>query len=63
MRENAKYVRQVVVDVSDAKVDPDDVSDYLMRLELDWPREVGTRMRAAQTAALTIEEAKAQEAR
>jgi hypothetical protein len=56
MRENAKNLRQCIADLSDSTRSVDDLWNYLIRLEKEWPQQVGTAMRAAVTAALNAEE-------
>ena len=52
MRENAKNVRQCLAEVSDGKRTVDDFWNYLIRLEMEWPMQLGTAMRAAVAEAL-----------
>jgi len=58
MRENAENVRQDVVEYAHGRLSAEDFSARLLRLELEWPKEVGLRMRAATTEALKAEEAR-----
>ena len=58
MRENAEQMREDVVEYAHGRLSADEFGTRLMRLEVEWPREVGTRMKAATREALKTEEAK-----
>lgn len=57
MRENAKALRQDVVDVGNGTLSFDEFWNRLLRYENAWPMEVGKRMKVATTEALRAEEA------
>ena len=60
MRENAKRIRDEVVEYSQGTLSREEFWNRLMRYEVEWPREIATRMKAAQTEALKGEEVKVQ---
>ena len=60
MRENAKRIRDEVVEYSQGTLSREEFWNRLMRYEVEWPREIPTRMKAAQTEALKGEEVKVQ---
>jgi len=60
MRENAKRIRDEVVEYSQGTLSREEFWNRLMRYEVEWPREIATRMKSAQTEALKGEEVKVQ---
>jgi len=60
MRENAKRIRDEVVEYSQGTLSREEFWNRLMRYEVEWPREIATRMKAAQAEALKGEEVKVQ---
>jgi len=58
MRDNAKRLRDDVVEFSHGRLSPDDLWTRLVEYETAWPQAVGETMRAAQDQALQTEEAK-----
>ena len=54
MRENAKRIRDEVVEYSQGTLSREEFWNRLMRYEVEWPREIATRMKAAQTEALRV---------
>src|SRR5436190_3781432 len=60
MRENAKRIRDDVVEYLQGTLSWEEFWNRLMRYDVEWPREIATRMKAAQTEALKGEEVKVQ---
>ena len=58
MRENATRLREEVVEYSHGRLSAEELWNRLLRYEVEWPREIATRMKAAQAEALKSEEAR-----
>lgn len=63
MREIGKRLREDFTSVCDERLSLDEFWNRLMQYENAWPIEIGTRMKAATKAALTVEDARVQEKR
>lgn len=59
MRENAAKLRDEVVEYSKGQLSAEDFWNHLVLYEIEWPKEVGLRLRAATTEVLKMEESKA----
>lgn len=56
MREHAANLRDEIVEYSHGRLSPEDLWSRLVRYEVEWPKQVGERMRVAQLQALKAEE-------